>query len=127
MTQEHTTGKGTILIIDDDMGLQAVLYTALTKEGYQVVEATDGEQGLTLISKVHPSLVISDIMMPNLDGVELFHHIREHLQDDGIPVIIMTALNRKPWFADLEAEGAVILHKPFEVQELIKMIEVALI
>jgi DNA-binding response OmpR family regulator len=127
MTQEHTTGKGTILIIDDDMGLQAVLYTALTNEGYQVVEATDGEQGLTLISKVHPSLVISDIMMPNLDGVELFHHIKGHLQDDGIPVIIMTALNRKPWFADLEAEGAVILHKPFEVQELIKMIEVALI
>lgn len=65
-------------------------------------------------------------MMPNMDGVEVFQHIKGRLQDDGIPIIIMTALNRKPWFADLEAEGAVIIHKPFEVDYLVRLIETAL-
>lgn len=121
-----TQYKGTILIIDDDIALQAVLDVALSKEGYRVVEAIDGEEGLRMISRVHPNLVISDIMMPNLDGVEMFHHIKEHLQDDGIPIIIMTALNRKPWFNDLEAEGAAILHKPFEVERLIELVNLTM-
>jgi CheY-like chemotaxis protein len=56
----------------------------------------------------------------------VFQRLKERLQDDGIPIIIMTALNRKPWFADLEAEGAVIIQKPFEVERLIELIDVSL-
>lgn len=121
-----TQYKGTIFVMDDDLALQAVLEFALRDAGYDVVLASDGQDGIAQLANLQPDLVLSDIMMPNMDGVEAFQRIKERLQDDGIPIIIMTALNRKPWFADLEAEGAVIIHKPFEVERLIEMIEMNL-
>jgi CheY-like chemotaxis protein len=121
-----TQSKGTIFIMDDDLALQAVLEYALRNAGYDVVIANDGQEGLEQLERLNPLLVLSDIMMPNMDGVETFHRLKERLQNDGIPIIIMTALNRKPWFADLEAEGAVILQKPFEVDKLIDMINITL-
>ena len=121
-----TEPKGTIFIIDDDLALQTVLEYALRSAGFNVVLAPDGEDGLRQLETFTPDLVISDIMMPNMDGVEVFQQLKERLQDQGIPIMIMTALNRKPWFADLEAEGAVILQKPFEVERLIAMINLSL-
>ena len=114
--------KQTILVIDDDLALQTVLEIALREAGYQVVLASDGEEGVEKLRAVQPDLVISDIMMPHQDGVETFQLIKEQLQDEGIPIFIMTALNRKPWFADLEAEGAVIIQKPFEIDQLLSLI-----
>src|SRR5262245_42917687 len=116
------TQAKTILIIDDDLVLQTVLDIALRDAGYQVVLANDGEEGIDKLRAVKPDLVISDIMMPQLDGVETFNRIKEHLQDEGIPIFIMTALNRKPWFADLEAEGAVIIQKPFDIDQLLNLV-----
>jgi CheY-like chemotaxis protein len=118
--------KGTILVIDDDMALQAVIDVALRNEGYQVVEASDGEEGIRMVNRVAPNLVICDIMMPNMDGVEMFGYIKEILQTEDIPVIMMTALSRKPWFRELELEGAVILQKPFEINQLTDMVQMLL-
>lgn len=115
--------KGTIFIIDDDLSLQNILSIALRNAGYDVVLARDGLEGLRMLEHISPSLVISDIMMPNMDGVETFQRIKERLQDNGIPIFLITALNRKPWFADLEAEGAVIIQKPFEVRHLVELID----
>ncbi len=112
--------------MDDDLALQKVIEFALRNEGYEVVLASDGQDGMQKLESLSPDLVLSDIMMPNMDGVEVFEHIQERLQDDGIPIIIMTALSRKPWFADLEAEGAVIIHKPFEVDYLLELIKTTL-
>lgn len=118
--------KGTIFVMDDDLALQSILEMALRNAGYDVVLASDGESGIAQLEHLQPSLIISDIMMPNMDGVETFQRLKERLQDDGIPIIIMTALNRKPWFADLEAEGAVIIQKPFEVERLLDLVNVTL-
>lgn len=115
--------KKTILIIDDDLALQTVLEIALRDAGYQVILAGDGEEGIEKLISMSPSLVISDIMMPQMDGVETFQRIKEQLQDNGIPIFIMTALNRKPWFADLEAEGAVIIQKPFDIDKLLGLVK----
>lgn len=112
----------TILIMDDDLALQTVLEIALREAGYEVILANNGEEGIAKLSSEKPNLVISDIMMPQMDGVETFHRIKEELQDHGIPIFIMTALNRKPWFADLEAEGAVIIQKPFEIDQLLHLV-----
>lgn len=116
----------TIFIMDDDLALQTVLEFALRDAGYNVILANDGQDGLAQLQHLDPDLVISDLMMPNMDGVEAFQHLKERLQDDGIPVIIMTALNRKPWFADLEADGAVIIHKPFDIDFLMGLVKTAL-
>ncbi|MCG8347843.1 MAG: response regulator [Chloroflexales bacterium] len=117
-----TQSQCTIVVIDDDIALQALLEFALRNAGYDVVVASDGLDGIEQLSSLSPRLVLCDIMMPNMDGVEVFQRIKNRLQNDGIPIIIMTALNRKPWFADLEAEGAVIIQKPFEVERLIEII-----
>ena len=116
----------TIYIIDDDLGLQTVLSIALKEAGYEVMFAADGLQGLEQLSTARPDLVISDVMMPHLDGVQVFEALKERLRGEGIPIIIMTALARKAWFADLEAEGAVILQKPFDVDHLISLIRILL-
>jgi CheY-like chemotaxis protein len=121
-----TEPKRTIFIMDDDLALQTVLEFALRDAGYDVVLANDGQDGLAQLQNLQPNLVISDLMMPNMDGVEAFQHLKERLQDDGIPIIIMTALNRKPWFADLEADGAVIIHKPFDIDFLMGLVKTAL-
>jgi two-component system, OmpR family, response regulator len=114
--------KQTILIMDDDLALQTVLEIALREAGYEVVLANDGQEGIEKLKTLSPDLVISDIMMPQMDGVETFQQIKEQLQDNGIPIFIMTALNRKPWFADLEADGAVIIQKPFEIEQLLRLV-----
>ncbi|HET9220956.1 MAG TPA: response regulator [Roseiflexaceae bacterium] len=114
--------KQTILIMDDDLALQTVLEIALREAGYEVILANDGQEGIEKLKTLSPDLVISDIMMPQMDGVETFQQIKEQLQDNGIPIFIMTALNRKPWFADLEAEGAVIIQKPFEIEQLLRLV-----
>ena len=116
----------TIYIIDDDLGLQTVLSIALKEAGYEVMFAADGLQGLEQLSTARPDLVISDVMMPHLDGVQVFEALKERLRAEGIPIIIITALTRKAWFADLEAEGAVILQKPFDVDHLISIIRMLL-
>ena len=114
--------KKTILVMDDDLALQTVLEIALREAGYEVVLANDGQEGIEKLTTLNPDLVISDIMMPQMDGVETFQRIKEQLQDNGIPIFIMTALTRKPWFADLEAEGAVIIQKPFEIDQLLGLV-----
>lgn len=122
-----TNPEKTILIIDDDLQLQSMLNLALSDAGFSVEAAYDGEEGLEKLVTVRPDLVISDIMMPNMDGVEMFRQISERLQDSGTPIIIMTALNRKPWFNELEAEGAVILQKPFKIDLLMNLIHMNLL
>jgi DNA-binding response OmpR family regulator len=112
----------TIFVMDDDLALQMVLEIALRESGYDVVLANNGADGLTMLETIKPDLIISDIMMPQMDGVETFGRLRERIQDEGIPILILTALNRKPWFSELEDEGAVIMQKPFEVDELIGLI-----
>ena len=116
----------TIFVIDDDLGMQLVLEIALKDAGYDLVMASDGMQGIERLGTLQPDLVISDVMMPQLDGVQVFNLLKQRLQDQGIPIIIMTALSRKPWFADMEAEGAIIIQKPFEVDHLLDLIRLLL-
>jgi CheY-like chemotaxis protein len=113
----------TVLVIDDNVNLQTVLDMALRSAGYNVIFAANGEEGLQRLETVQPDMIVCDVMMPDMDGVQFFNAIRERLRYEGIPIIIMTALDRKAWFADLEAEGAVIIHKPFDVEQLISLID----
>jgi len=116
----------TIFVMDDDLALQMVLEIALRASGYDVVLANNGVDGLQMLQTVTPDLIISDIMMPQMDGVETFNRLRERLQDEGIPILILTALNRKPWFSELEDEGAVIMQKPFDIDHLMSLIRTIL-
>ncbi|ABU60183.1 MULTISPECIES: response regulator [Roseiflexus] len=117
----------TILVIDDDPAMQAVLEIALREAGYRVEIAGDGQEGIQKLMILRPQLVICDIMMPQMDGVEAFQRMKDQLQEDGIPIFVITALSRKPWFADLEAEGAVIIQKPFDIDQVLSLIRTMLL
>ncbi len=116
----------TILVIDDDPAMQTVLEIALREAGYRVELASDGQEGTQKLATLRPNLVICDIMMPQMDGVEAFQRMKDQLQEDGIPIFVITALTRKPWFADLEAEGAVIIQKPFDIDQVLSLIQTML-
>lgn len=84
-------GKPHVLVIDDDLDKLQLLEYALTRAGYQVRTAHDGEEGLAAITSFDPDLIVSDIMMPRLNGYELARRIRENPQTRFIPIILQTA------------------------------------
>src|SRR5678815_5010784 len=84
-------GKHTVLVVDDDPDKLTLLQFALTRAGYDVRTASDGEEGLAAVASFQPDLVVSDIMMPSMNGYELARRIRENPQTRFIPIILQTA------------------------------------
>jgi two-component system response regulator VicR len=105
-----------ILIVDDERNIVDILRYNLRKEGYETVEAYDGDEGLALASSENPDLILLDIMMPKLDGYEVCKRIRQTSQ---VPIIMLTAraeeLDKVLGF-ELGADDYVT--KPFGVREL---------
>jgi DNA-binding response OmpR family regulator len=84
-------GEDYLLIVEDDPDILRLLDAALTFRGYRVIKAHNGEEGLEIIRKQHPAIVIADIMMPKIDGFGLIHRLRIHPQTRDIPVVFITA------------------------------------
>lgn len=84
-------GKPRVLVVDDDPDKLSLLEMALTMAGYEVRTATDGEEGFAEIASFQPDLVVSDVMMPRLNGYDLARRIRENPQTRFIPIILQTA------------------------------------
>jgi diguanylate cyclase (GGDEF)-like protein len=84
-------GKFHVLIVDDDDDKLSLLEVALGMAGYEVRTARDGEEGLNAVESFQPDLIISDIMMPGINGYELARRIRENPQTRFIPIILQTA------------------------------------
>jgi DNA-binding response OmpR family regulator len=80
-----------IVCIEDDPEMIDLVKLILTRKGYQVSGATGGRDGLVLISQVQPDLVLLDLMMPDMDGWEVFQQLRNSEQTKHIPVIVVTA------------------------------------
>jgi CheY-like chemotaxis protein len=80
-----------ILIVDDDRFLLDILSFTLKKAGYDILTAMDGNEALQLIENEHPDLVISDIMMPNLDGYAMLEKIRNNSSTIATKVIFLSA------------------------------------
>lgn len=110
--------KSTLIIIDDNEELRSLLYDEFQKE-YRVLEAVDGKQGLKLIRKTKPDLVITDIMMPIVDGLTLCKAIKADISTSHIPIIILTArVTDNNRIEGLEAMADDYLCKPFNLKEL---------
>ena len=77
-----------ILVVDDDTNICELLRLYLTKEGYQVTTANDGEEGLDKFNQVKPDMVLLDVMMPKMDGLEVCRRIRKL---GNTPVMMLTA------------------------------------
>jgi DNA-binding response OmpR family regulator len=112
-----------ILVIEDDANLRLVLEQMLTTAGYNVRTAVDGKQGATLCRATPPDLVITDIYMPNRDGLEVIMDLRQHCPKTRIIAISgqITTKNMLPAASTLGA--ARTLAKPFQPQELLAAVE----
>ena len=80
-----------ILVADDDRELGEILSFALTRAGYEVVRAMDGEQALELFAQAQPALVLLDASMPRLDGLEVCRMLRRDPDTAKVPIIMLTA------------------------------------
>ncbi len=113
-----------ILIIDDEEDLLQLLRWQIEREGFQVLAARDGVEGLQIVQEQHPDLVLLDLMMPRMSGWETCQRIREH---SDVPIIMLTALGRdQDKVRGLELGADDYLTKPFSVSELIARIRAAL-
>jgi signal transduction histidine kinase/ligand-binding sensor domain-containing protein/DNA-binding response OmpR family regulator len=113
----------TVLVVEDNPELRAFIRMHL--EGrFRVVEAADGLQGLELARRLLPDLVLSDVMMPGLDGYALCRALKEDAETDFIPVILLTArAATEDRLAGLRQEADAYLTKPFQVEELTTRID----
>ncbi|MBA2734434.1 MAG: response regulator, partial [Acidobacteria bacterium] len=84
-------GKFNVLVVDDDPDKRMLLTVALQMAGYEVRTANDGEEGLAAVEAYRPDLIITDVMMPKLDGYELARRIRANPLTRFLPIIIQTA------------------------------------
>lgn len=85
--------KKTILVVEDEAPMQLVLRDILTVEGYTVLEAKNGIEGLELALSAHPDLILLDILMPKMDGLEMLKKLREDEWGKKAPVIVLTNLS----------------------------------
>jgi DNA-binding NarL/FixJ family response regulator len=109
-----------LLLVDDEPGLRTAVQAYLEDEGFQVTTAVDGEDGWTKAQDLLPDLVISDVMMPRLDGYGLLRRLRDDERLGGTPVIFLTA---KGMTADriegFQAGCDDYIPKPFDPDELV--------
>ena len=110
-----------IVIIDDEKKITDVIESYLKREGYKVFTAYDGEEGLKLIKKVYPDLLIVDLMLPKLSGEEICREVRKISE---IPIIMLTAKSSEDDIVkgiDIGADDYIT--KPFSVRELLSRIK----
>jgi DNA-binding response OmpR family regulator len=108
-----------VLVVEDDPSVRGLLQTLLSAEGYDVATASDGLAGLVKATSTHPSLVLLDLMMPDLGGVRVLEEMRDDPELQDIPVIVVTGkIDAVPGMRDLLGEDNVFL-KPFAVGELL--------
>lgn len=125
MQNVHDGSKQTlIMIVDDDAALGEMLSIVLNSSGFETVTCQDGLRAVEMFPTLHPDLVLLDIMLPGLDGVQVAHRIR---QTANTPIIMLTAKSdTTDVVKGLEAGADDYVAKPFEVVELMARIKARL-
>ena len=110
---------GKALVVDDDATNRVFIRALLVKEGYDVVLAEDGIEGVARFREVRPDIVFMDVMMPHMDGYEATRLIKELAGETFVPVIFLTALSDdEAMMSCINAGGDDFLSKPFKKNTL---------
>ena len=113
-----------VVVADDSDDIIMLVQTALTRSGYEVITAGDGETALGLIRERRPALAVLDVSMPKLDGLGVLVQVREDPSLAGLPVILLSALAQE---SDVERGyklgAARYVRKPFSPRQLVATVE----
>lgn len=116
-----------ILVLEDEPAVQTLLRKQLTAHNFQVTIAGDGLDGLMKLETLKPDLIICDVMMPNLDGIEFVKAVKSHTETTKIPVIFLTAKTDPRSMIDGINVGArFYVTKPFAIDDLLSKVQRAL-
>lgn len=124
MNMAATDAKRNILVVDDEAQITRVLKTTLSAQGYGIRTANDGKQALQEMKTWSPDLVITDLRMPNMSGLELCRSIRS---ESHVPIIILSVKGEEAIKVEaLDAGADDYITKPFQVNELLARVRAAL-
>ncbi len=120
------TGK-VALVVDDEQHIVHVVALKLRNAGLEVITASDGEQAYELASKSPPDIVITDLQMPYMNGLELCQKLRENPATSAVPALMLTARGHALSKEDLAGTNiSEVLAKPFSPREILSRVEVLL-
>ena len=110
-------------MVDDDQSIQRVLVQTLQLEGYEVATASDGVEALETLQSQLPDVVILDVMMPKLDGLDVLKRMRADERTQTVPVILLTARSSQEDIWEGWQSGVdYYMTKPFDVEELLRFL-----
>jgi two-component system response regulator RegX3 len=116
--------EATILVVEDEAGFVEALCIGLRREGFEVIVATDGAEALELFDEVQPDLVLLDVMLPKISGVEVCRQLRKRTQ---VPIIMVTAKSAEiDTVVGLEVGADDYVTKPYRLRELVARIRAVL-
>lgn len=108
-----------ILVVDDDLGTRLSISDYLELSGYSVITANDGQEALLMVEEYHPDLIVTDIVMPRMNGYELVRRVRQQAKFRLLPVILLTARTKtQERILGYQSGCDLYLPKPFELEEL---------
>jgi two-component system alkaline phosphatase synthesis response regulator PhoP len=110
-----------ILIVEDNQDSREVIHLYFTQAGFTVVTAVDGSEGLYMAKAEKPDLILTDLSMPNIDGLEMIKLLRADEETATIPILIFTAHGSVTAEQAQEAGADQVFYKPFDFDELVKI------
>lgn len=121
--QKPADGPKRILVIDDSALSRQMLDEALKPRGFEVLMASDGEEGFLMFKRTSPHLILMDVVMPQMNGWETCVRIRRAAQSQAVPIIIMTSKNTpQDMLQSFEVGADEFIAKPINLDELFTMI-----
>lgn len=113
----------TILVVEDEWPIAEIVVDILSDAGHKVVVAGNGHEALACLESLRPDVILSDIMMPSMDGRELCNRLQAHPEHSSIPVVLMSAAHSSISLNGCKFDA--FLSKPFAVEELIESVSKA--
>jgi CheY-like chemotaxis protein len=110
----------TVLIVEDSSDLRHLFARVLQRNGFRVYEASNGREALACLPEARPDIILTDVMMPEMDGIEFIRHLRSRPSTAAIPVVVMTAVATDQAKRDARQLGvADILEEPIDSRTLL--------
>jgi CheY-like chemotaxis protein len=112
-----------ILIVEDNTDTRELLHFYFTNAGFTVMTAIDGRAGIYMASSELPDIILTDLSMPNMSGLEMMKHLRSQTETANIPILVFTAFGNGATQEAIEAGANQVFNKPFDFDALIDVVQ----